>query len=143
MSNPLSYHGNKNMNTTDILGTTSRRGKIARLPHAVVEQVNHRLLDHERTETLLAWLNALPEVRAVLAGQFDRQPITKQNLSNWRRGGFIAWRVRRGLIAAFTATLAAPAPPPSRTPSGIVGHSPGGLPGPGLTNLDDQPPTLG
>ena len=74
--------------------TTPRNGKIARLPLALREQLNHRLADAELGEPLLAWLNALPEVQAILAAQFGGNPISKQNLSEWRAGGFLAWQIR-------------------------------------------------
>lgn len=37
---------------------------------------------------MVQWLNGLPEVRAVLAAEFQGKPIRKQNLSRWRKGGF-------------------------------------------------------
>ncbi|MGA2053460.1 MAG: hypothetical protein ABSH19_09125, partial [Opitutales bacterium] len=40
---------------------------------------------------LLAWLNALPAVQAVLAALFDGRPVTPQNLSQWRLGGYADW----------------------------------------------------
>ncbi len=73
--------------------STSRNGKIARLPETLRTQLNHRLADAEPGETLLAWLNALPEVQAILASQFNGNPISKQNLSEWRAGGFLAWQI--------------------------------------------------
>lgn len=71
--------------------TTSRRGKIARLPQHIRAQLNRRLEDGEQGKELLAWLSALPEVKAVLAGQFGDRPITEQNLSEWRQGGYQDW----------------------------------------------------
>ena len=80
----------------------SRHGKIGRLPHALREQLNRRLLDSEPGDTLLAWLNALPEVKTMLRQQFATNPvISKQNLSDWRGGGFAAWQTRQEII--FTA----------------------------------------
>ena len=71
-----------------------RTGKIARLPHQTRQELNRRLLDSEPGDPLLAWLNARPEVQAVLREQFDGNPITKQNLSEWRTGGFAVWELR-------------------------------------------------
>jgi hypothetical protein len=68
-----------------------RNGKVARLPRSIREQLNRRLQDGEEGNTLLDWLNALPEVKAVLARLFDDQPISKQNLSEWRQGGYREW----------------------------------------------------
>jgi hypothetical protein len=75
-----------------------RTGKIARLPRAVRDELNRRLENTETGDTLLPWLNALPEVRAVLAHQFDGVPVTKQNLSEWRTGGFAEWRTRQDTL---------------------------------------------
>lgn len=69
----------------------TRNGKIARLPRSVRDQLNCRLQDGEEGNTLLEWLNALPKVQAVLKWQFADQPISKQNLSEWRLGGYREW----------------------------------------------------
>jgi hypothetical protein len=71
-----------------------RTGKIARLPHQTRRELNRRLLDNEPGDPLLEWLNARPEVQVVLTEQFDGNPITKQNLSEWRTGGFAIWELR-------------------------------------------------
>ena len=67
------------------------RGKIARLPDDVREQLNQRLLDGQSASAILPWLNDLAPVKEVLAGQFSGEPVTAQNLSNWRIGGFQHW----------------------------------------------------
>lgn len=69
----------------------ARIGKIARLPAAVREALNKRLRDGEPGPTLLPWLNAQPEVAAVLSEHFSGQPINAQNLSDWRTGGYQEW----------------------------------------------------
>lgn len=70
----------------------ARTGKIARLPLAVREELNLRLRDNESGQTLLEWLNGLPETKAVLAKHFDvDDPINDANLSLWRTGGFEDW----------------------------------------------------
>ena len=69
----------------------TRVGKIARLPKAIRDEVNHRLLDGERAAPILEWLNEQPEVQAVLARWFAGRPINEQNLSQWRLGGFRHW----------------------------------------------------
>ena len=38
------------------------KGKIGRLPKAIQEQVNRRLENGEKARTLVAWLNALPDL---------------------------------------------------------------------------------
>jgi hypothetical protein len=63
----------------------TRNGKIARLPAAIREQLNQRLLEGEPGKPLVEWLNGLPRVRALLAAQFQGQPIVAQNLSRWKQ----------------------------------------------------------
>ena len=63
----------------------ARTGKIARLPCPVREELNKRLESAEPGGEVLAWLNGLPEVRAILGTEFGGSPITKQNLSHWRQ----------------------------------------------------------
>jgi hypothetical protein len=66
-------------------------GKIGRLPRAIQEQLNRRLDNGEKGRPLAAWLNSLPEVRAVMAREFDNKPIREQNLSEWRKHGYKEW----------------------------------------------------
>jgi hypothetical protein len=70
---------------------TSRNGKIARLPKQIREQINLRLDNGETAAALVKWLNGLPEVQKLLTEQFAGKPITPQNLSQWRNGGYIEW----------------------------------------------------
>ena len=76
----------------------TRTGKIARLPNDLRDQLNRRLHDGEKGKTLLKWLNALPEVRAVLAAEFNRQPIRPCNLTEWKQGGHRDWLVSQDAI---------------------------------------------
>ena len=69
----------------------TRNGKIARLPRTVRQELNRRLHDGEEGKKLVAWLNALPEVQAVVAGEFGGKPIREQSLSEWRKGGYRDW----------------------------------------------------
>jgi len=69
----------------------SRIGKIARLPHSLREQLNLKLHDGLPAKSILPWLNSLPEVKAILATDFDNRPISKQNLSEWKQGGHRDW----------------------------------------------------
>jgi hypothetical protein len=75
-----------------------RKGKIARLPRALRHELNRRLADNEDGGVTLNWLNALPEVKAVLARDFGGEPIGKQNLYEWRQGGFVEWQTRQDLL---------------------------------------------
>jgi hypothetical protein len=69
----------------------TRIGKIARLPGAVREELNRRLHNGALGKELVPWLNELPDVQRVLADLFTGRPITEDNLSEWRRGGFQDW----------------------------------------------------
>ncbi len=73
----------------------TRIGKIARLPREVREQLNRRLDDGEEGKHLVEWLNTLPEVRAVLAEHFGGRPVSEQNLTEWKQGGYRDWQVRQ------------------------------------------------
>jgi hypothetical protein len=75
----------------------ARNGKIARLPQALRAQLNQRLADGLPGPALLDWLNALPETRSLLVESFDGLPISLQNLSQWRQGGFAQWLAERNL----------------------------------------------
>jgi len=96
----------------------TRTGKIARLAHAIREQLNHRLRDGELGKTLVPWLNSLPEVQAALTADFAGQPISPQNLSEWRRGGYKEWSLQQEALAmiqtigADTDALKAASPDP-------------------------------
>ena len=59
----------------------TRNGKIARLPRAIRNELNRRLDEGEQGKKLVAWLNTLPEARAIVAVEFGGKPIREQNLS--------------------------------------------------------------
>jgi len=67
---------------------TYRNGKIAALPLAIRNEVNRRLDDAELTSEILAWLNAEPDVRAVLEKRWSGQIIKPGSLTEWCRGGY-------------------------------------------------------
>jgi hypothetical protein len=77
----------------------TRTGKIARLPIAIRDQLNRRLLDNEPGPSLLEWLNSLPEVLAILVADFASQPVSPANLSQWKNGGYSDWLTRRDALA--------------------------------------------
>jgi len=77
----------------------ARNGKIARLPRSVRDELNERLECSKESPQLLHWLNALPEVKAVVKKDFAGVSISKQNLSEWRQGGFQEWLLRQELLA--------------------------------------------
>jgi len=70
----------------------ARKGKIARLPRSIRDELNRRLDDGEEGVQLIDWLNGLPDVRRVLNDSFDGRPITDGNLSDWKQGSFLEWK---------------------------------------------------
>lgn len=89
----------------------ARTGKIGRLPLAIRDEVNRRLRNNEPGPKIIAWLHAQPEVLAVLDEHFAEQPISPQNLSEWRQGGYGEWLAQQekvaqiGELAKFAAQL--------------------------------------
>jgi hypothetical protein len=82
----------------------TRRGKIARLPQAVREQLNERLAEGEPGNQLVEWLNTLPEVKELLVKEFAGEPVNEMNLTRWKQGGYQDWTVRqeaRELVRGF------------------------------------------
>jgi hypothetical protein len=57
--------------------------------------LNRRLDDGEAEDPLAAWLNEFPEVREMLAAEFDGQPISQSNMSHWKQGGFEDWKAQQ------------------------------------------------
>ena len=70
----------------------TRNGKIARLPKAVRHELNCRLSEGEPGESLVDWLNERDDVKKVLAASFGGRPVSEQNLSEWRAGGYLDWQ---------------------------------------------------
>jgi hypothetical protein len=77
----------------------TRNGKMARLPDGVRNELNVRLEKGEEGAPLLHWLNALPDVQEMLQENFGGAALTKQNLSEWRLGGFREWQIRQEWLA--------------------------------------------
>lgn len=69
-------------------------GKIARLPKNLRDELNRRLENGEQGKNLVIWLNSLPEVQAIVASEFGGQPIRGQNLSEWKKRGYLDWQTR-------------------------------------------------
>jgi hypothetical protein len=91
-----------NLESTGAAAT--RTGKIARLPHFIRQQLNQRLEDGESSQKLVAWLNEMPLVQERLEEYYEGRPITEQNLSDWKQGGFRDWQRHqetRGLAREF------------------------------------------
>ena len=70
----------------------SRRSKIASLRKEIRDDLNQKLEEGEPGNQIVDWLNSQPEVQSVLRCQFQGNPITEQNLSDWRNGGFLDWQ---------------------------------------------------
>ncbi len=89
----------------------TRTGKIARCPPEIRDEVCRRLHDGQPASKILPWLNAQPEVLRVLDEYFREEPVTPQNLSEWRAGGYADWLRRRervaqiGQLATYAAKL--------------------------------------
>jgi hypothetical protein len=79
----------------------TRNGKIAKLPQSIRDQLNTRLSDGQEGPEILPWLNAIPKVQEILKDKFDSQPITKQNLSEWRAGGYEDWLLNQNIRDAY------------------------------------------
>lgn len=77
----------------------TRTGKIARLPRETREKLNRKLRDGRQGGQLIPWLNSLPQVKAVLDKDFEGYPITKQNLSEWRLGGYREWLTQQEIVS--------------------------------------------
>ncbi|WP_043585299.1 hypothetical protein [Geminisphaera colitermitum] len=84
----------------------ARKGKIARLPRVIRDEINRRLLDGEPGSKILPWLNTQETVLRVLDEHFGEEPVTPQNLSEWRQGGYQDWIKRREQVET-TRDLAA------------------------------------
>lgn len=70
---------------------STRKGKIARLPHTVREELNARLHDNQDGTRILKWVNESQELRGAAA-------ISPQNLSEWRAGGFADWMAKQDKV---------------------------------------------
>ncbi len=73
----------------------TRNGKIARLPLAIRQELNRRLDEGEQGKKLVAWLNGLPAVQAIVATEFGGKAIREQNLSEWKQGGYRDWLAKQ------------------------------------------------
>lgn len=70
----------------------TRKGKIARLPRHIRDDLNRRIDDGEPGTALVQWLNAQADVQHVLERDFNNRPINEQNLTDWKQGGYLDWQ---------------------------------------------------
>ncbi len=77
----------------------TRNGKIARLSRTIRDELNRRLGDGEPGVRLVEWLNGLPDTQRVLATDFGGRPISEQNLSEWKAGGYRDWLARQEALS--------------------------------------------
>lgn len=70
----------------------TRNGKIARLPKHIRHDLNTRLDDGQLGKDLIQWLNSLDEVKKLISTDFHGHPVSEQNLSEWKNGGFREWQ---------------------------------------------------
>jgi len=97
-------------------------GKLSRLPALLRDQLHLRLANAEPAESILSWLNALPEVQDILKTHFDSKPITDGNISEYRQRGFRRWEMRQSALE-FSAEAQVDAAPSNQVPAEpLVNH---------------------
>jgi hypothetical protein len=80
---------------------STRNGKIARLPFEIREEINHRLMNNEPAKNIVTWLNCDSTVRLCLEQLFEGRPMTEQNISEWRQGGYEEWLAERSCLESI------------------------------------------
>jgi hypothetical protein len=80
----------------------TRNGKIAHLPFQIREELNIRLANGEPGNRLVEWLNAHPAVIEVMNNCFAGRPVSEQNLSEWRNGGYEQWAMLNACLGETT-----------------------------------------
>jgi hypothetical protein len=70
-------------------------GKIARLPSKIREELNLRIFENQYGSQILPWLNAQPEVAAIVGQFFNGHPVSENNLSEYKRNAYQKWKERR------------------------------------------------
>ena len=81
----------------------TRNGKIANLPLEIRDTMNAFISEGHTAEEILEWLNDEPEVIAILKSKFGRRPVSEQELSEWRSGGYEEWLASRAALAEASA----------------------------------------
>jgi hypothetical protein len=70
------------------MDATCRTGKIGSIPADIRRELNVRLYNGEKGPRLLAWLNEQPDVKRIMEEQWNSEPVSASNLSEWRGGGY-------------------------------------------------------
>jgi hypothetical protein len=76
------------------------------LPRDIRSQLAGAIGDGIPGYRLVAWLNSLPEVQAILAHEFGGRPIDKQNLSKWKTHAYPDWLQEQAFMQATLNLLA-------------------------------------
>ena len=84
--------------------STTHVGKIGRLSKYFRDEIGRRIEDGEPGKDIVKWLNEHSRVQEILKEQFDGRPITKQNLSEWKKTGHPEW-LRREEARLFVTRL--------------------------------------
>ena len=87
-----------------------RHGKITRLPKQLLNTLNERLEAGAQGKELVDWLNSVKEVKKLLKDHFNEIPISEQNLSEWRTGGFKDWQRQQETKERIDAFLSSSEP---------------------------------
>ena len=78
----------------------SHTGKIGHLPYEIRCRLGRAIHDGVPGVRLVAWLNSLPEVQAILKQDFGGRPIIQQNFSQWKIRGYPDWLRERAFSQA-------------------------------------------
>lgn len=72
-------------------------GKIGSMPAQIRKAVNERLYAGERAHEIIAWLHEQPEVLEVLDTHYGEEPVSAQNISNWKNSedGYLKFLKRK------------------------------------------------
>ena len=90
-----------------------RPSKLARLPRPILKELNQRLDRAEPAKHILLWLNPLPEVQAILQAEFNSQPVSRQNLADWKKSSrFRNWQLLQAALEFTQESLPEELGPP-------------------------------
>ena len=98
-----------------------RNGKIAHLPRDLRDRVCQCIYENASLTQLAKELNEIPQVQSMLAARFEAVPISQQNLSEWKAGGYRDWLLKRQLLDHQAETVA-DAQELAQTAEGLADH---------------------